>query len=137
MNRDDVISRVKSQNFPDGSYVVFGSGPLAAAGIRETSDIDLVVSPQLYMTLQQRGWRFKSDPFGNPMLFKGEFEISKGWQFGIYQPKFEDLLDSADVIDGVPFVNLREVKKWKQHARRAKDLADIRKIDEYLQGSMI
>lgn len=136
MGREDIIAKIKDQNFPNGSYVVFGSGPLAAAGIRTTRDIDLVVSPGLYSVLQQQGWRFKADPSGNPMLTKGVFEVSKCWSFGEYDPSFNDLLNNADFIDGIPFVNLREVRKWKQALARAKDIDDIDDIDRYMQGSL-
>lgn len=135
MKREEIIDKIKAQNFPKGSYVVFGSGPLAAAGIRPTRDIDLLVSSTLYSTLQQRGWRFKDDPDGNPMLYQGEFEVSIYWRSGQHKPSLEKLLETADVIDGVPFVSLEEVKIWKKYHAREKDIADIELIENY-QTSM-
>ncbi|HET9174021.1 MAG TPA: hypothetical protein VFN56_01925 [Candidatus Saccharimonadales bacterium] len=57
MTRQDIVSKVQSLDPPVGHYVLFGSCPLAAAGIREASDKDMVVSHELLETLKARGWR--------------------------------------------------------------------------------
>jgi hypothetical protein len=132
MTRDEIIAKIKAQDFPLGSYVVFGSGPLAVASIRPTDDIDLVVTPSLYMSLQQRGWRFKADPDGNPMLYQGDFEVSKTWCTGPYRASFDDLYAKAELIDGIPFVNLHEVANWKKLFARPKDLQDLMLIEDHL-----
>lgn len=41
MTGQEIIAKVKKLKLPKNSYVVFGSGPLAAAGIREADDIDM------------------------------------------------------------------------------------------------
>lgn len=56
MTVDDVVAKVKSLQFSAGSYVVFGSGPLAALKIREVNDIDLLVSKELHAELRKAGW---------------------------------------------------------------------------------
>jgi len=40
----EVIEKVKSLGLPQDSYVIFGSGPMALAGIREVNDIDMYVT---------------------------------------------------------------------------------------------
>ena len=132
MGREEIIAKVKSQNFANGTYVVFGSGPLAAADIRQTQDIDLVVSENLYRELHYQGWRFKSGIDGSSMLTNGDFAVSRSWKFGEYNPRLEDLLASSDNIDGVSFVNLHEVRAWKKEYARPKDLQDIELIDHYM-----
>ncbi len=44
----NIVKEVKSLGLPEGEYAVFGSGPLAVHKIRDTRDIDLLVSPKLY-----------------------------------------------------------------------------------------
>ncbi len=131
LNKEDIIRIIKEQNFPHGTYVVFGGGPLAVAGIRKTHDIDLFVSDRLYKELEQKGWEVKNGD-GGEVLARGEFEVAKAWIFGTYRPRFNDLLSSADIVKGVPFVNLYEVRKWKQHMNRPKDRHDIELIDNFL-----
>jgi hypothetical protein len=48
----DIFREVKALDLPFGEYVVFGSGPLAAHGIRPTSDVDLFVTTMLYEKLK-------------------------------------------------------------------------------------
>lgn len=42
-----------------------------------------------------------------------------------------DLIDTAEVIDGVPFTNLDEVILWKTAMGREKDLNDLELIANY------
>lgn len=132
MNRREVVEKVKALGLPIGSYVVFGSGPLAAAGIRETQDIDLLVNSRLYAHLQEHGWREKIGINGERMLEYGDFEASSSWKFGPYYPHFSDLYTAADIVDGIPFVNMHEVRTWKLNFSRPKDRRDIELIDRYM-----
>jgi hypothetical protein len=45
MTGQDIINKVKPLNLPKGQYVVFGSCPMALAGLREAGDIDMLVTP--------------------------------------------------------------------------------------------
>jgi hypothetical protein len=132
MGREDLIAKIKEQNFPQGSYVVFGSGPLAAARIRDTNDIDLVVSGRLYDFLKEKGWHEKELANGIHSLEHESFEVVRTWKIGSYHPRLENLLTSAEVVNGVPFVNLQEVRIWKKVMGRPKDWRDIELIDRYM-----
>lgn len=44
----------------------------------------------------------------------------------------EETIKSADIIDGIRFLNLELLKKFKQKLGREKDLKDIETIDKYL-----
>lgn len=133
MTKGEIVSKVKSLGWPTGSYVVFGSGPLAAAGIRQAADIDFLVSSDLFEQLKKVGWQelVKDNPADNPLV-KDVFEAHANWDFSEYSPTLEHLLATATIIDGVPFASLEEVKKWKTADPRPKDLVDIKLIDQYL-----
>lgn len=132
MNKRQIVDKVASLNLPLGTYIVFGSGPLAAAGIRETEDIDMFVADELYDTLRQKGWEKVKKNGEDRVLSHEEFDVHTNWDFGSYTPSLEQLLDTATVIEGVPFASLDEVKKWKAAYGRPKDLADVELIDAYL-----
>lgn len=122
---------MKALGWPAGSYVVFGSGPMAAAGIREASDIDFLVSPDLYKKLRDAGWKeLVKSPTDKPLV-KDVYEAHPNWDFTNYKPTLNQLLSTATVIDGIPFASLEEVKKWKTEGKRPKDLADIKLIEDY------
>ena len=58
--------------------------------------------------------------------------MHNNWDFSHYSPTLEQLLETATVIDGVPFASLEEVRKWKAGGERPKDVADLALIDAYL-----
>jgi hypothetical protein len=132
MKKQEIIIKVKELNLPKGSYVVFGSCPLAAAGIREAGDIDLMVSQEMFAELKKNGWTEINKSTDNTPLVFDIFEAYSNWKFGSYNPSFENLLSSSTKVDGIPFASLQEVRKWKVASGRPKDLADIKLIDKYL-----
>lgn len=136
MTKQEIIEHVRALRLPEGSYVVFGSCPLAAAGIREAGDIDLLVSSKVLDQFIRAGWKQvdkgpKDKPYTN-----GLFEAHANWDFSPYAPTLAHLLQSADIFDGVPFASLQEVRKWKAASDGAKHEADVRLIDAYLAGNV-
>ncbi len=132
MTAQDIIAKVKAQNWPQGSYVVFGSCPMALAGIREASDIDMLVSAELYEALGRQGWQEVVKSPNDKPLVRGDFEAHANWEFSSYSPTLEELLTKATVVDGVPFASLEDVRKWKAVGGRDKDVKDVKLIDAYL-----
>ena len=131
----NIFEKVKSLNLPIGEYVVFGSGPLGAHGIRESRDIDLLITTKLYEDLKKQGWEEKEWSDGGYYLFKNDVEADDSWRYGSYSPKPETIIAQARIIEGVPFAPLTEVLKWKKAYGRSKDLADIELIQNYLSAS--
>lgn len=127
-----IISKVKQLNLPKGSYVVFGSCPLAIAGIRDAEDIDLVVSKEVLKKLRDAGWEelYKSER--DIPLVRDCFEAHDSWNFSSYNPTLEELLKNATEVQDIPFASLEDVMKWKRASGRPKDLADINLINKYL-----
>ncbi len=135
MTKDEIISAVKKLDLPEGEFIVFGSCPMAAAGIRESSDIDLLVTSKVLKDLEQAGWKRLVKAENDAPLTFGDFEAHDQWSFTSYKPTLSQLLATADIIDGVPFASLAEVRKWKQSSGRPKDLKDIELIDSYVTKS--
>ncbi len=132
MTGAEVIAKVKELNLPKGSYIVFGSGPLAAAGIREAGDVDLLVSKDVYGQFIKAGWQQVEKGPNDTPLTHDVYEAHDAWNFTEYRPTLEELLADADWVDGVPFAPLEAVKKWKASTGGPKHLADINLIDDYL-----
>lgn len=86
MNKKEIISKVQSLNLPRGSYVVFGSCPLAVLGIREANDIDLMVSKELFEDLKKRGWQDRHKDSNDVPLVLDVFEAHTNWDFSSYSP---------------------------------------------------
>ena len=130
----DIFAEVKRLNLPVGQFVVFGGGPLAAHGIRETADVDLFTTTTLYEQLKADGWEEKEfgGPHGGLYLAHGIYEADDTWHYGDYDPTSEELIAKAEVIQGVPFAPLVEVLKWKKAFGRPKDVTDVRLVEAYM-----
>lgn len=134
MTKDEIVSKVKELKLPENSYIVFGSGPMAIAGIREAKDIDLLVSKEVFADLEKAGWRVVyKGPKDEPVVY-GIFEAHYNWDFSPYSPTLKHLLAAATIVDGIPFASLEEVRKWKA-VSGPKHLPDIELIDAYLKNN--
>jgi mannose-6-phosphate isomerase-like protein (cupin superfamily) len=135
MNKADIISQVKTLGLSDGTYVVFGSCPMAAAGIREAGDIDLYVTPKVLEEFKQKGWKKVVKGPGDEPYMDGVFEAHGSWDFSHchYNPTFQHLLKNSELIDGVRFASLEEVRRWKAGSEGEKHANDARLIEKYLK----
>ena len=132
MTGKEIIKKVKELGLEPGSYIVFGSCPMALAGIREAGDIDFLANAEVRARFKKEGWQEVDKGPNDKPLAHDVYEIHDQWNFSSYQPTLEQLLATATVVDDVPFASLEEVKKWKQSSGRPKDLKDIELIDAYL-----
>lgn len=126
-----IVERVKALKFPTGSYVVFGSGPLEAHGIRDAHDTDILVTEEYFRTLQKQGtWTYTQLPDHHEILQQGEITIYYSWAPDSWD--VPQMIKDAEMIDGVPFVRLETVLDWKKIRNNAKDVRDIELIRTYL-----
>lgn len=133
MTGTEIIARVKALHLPEGQYVVFGSCPIALAGLREANDIDMLVSSQLLQDLAKQGWQQIDKGDQDKPFTYDVFEAHDSWNYASYNPTLQQLLATAKVVEGIPFVSLQEVRQWKVVSGRPKDLQDVALIDNYLQ----
>jgi hypothetical protein len=130
----NIITKVKKLDLPLGQYVVIGSGIMAQLGLRTANDVDIAVTPDLYATLRASGEWEEAERYGKIFLKKGVLEINPRLDWESYSTTVEVTIASATIIEGVSFMNLNELVKFKRVLGRAKDLADIVMIEAYLAG---
>lgn len=131
----NIFDQVKFLNLPLGKYAVIGSGVMAAHGIRDYKDIDLLVSPDLYDELRHKGWKEKAVRPDFVVIEKGIFEAGPNiMTLPTYEPDINELIDKADIINGVAFVRLTDVIDFKRAMARPKDLEDIGMVEKYLNN---
>jgi hypothetical protein len=128
----NIIEQIKGLGLPLGKYAVFGSGPMAIYGIRESSDIDLVLTIDLYEELLQSGWKEEGNGAKRHVI-KGDIEAFDNWDFGDYRPNVQELIINAEIVDGVSVISLNEVRVWKKAFGRPKDIVDVGLIDDYFR----
>ena len=137
----EIGDRVRRLGFPLGKYVVVG-GAMEAFGIRKANDLDIVVTSDLFDDLIRQGWKLcacercreKQKEGSTDRILKGDgVDVLAEYSCGNeYRADTQWLIDNAAIIDGIPFVRLEELLKWKKAARREKDLKDIALIEGFL-----
>ncbi|MCC6323412.1 hypothetical protein IT400_01325 [Candidatus Nomurabacteria bacterium] len=130
----NIIEKVKSLNLPLGQYVIIGSGIMDALGIRNAVDVDLAVLPELHKRMRESGEWNEEDRFGRIFLTKDVFECNPDISWDQYPTTTEQAITSATVINGVPFMNLKELIKFKTALGREKDYKDIELIKNYISS---
>ncbi len=135
--RLSIIDKVKTLNLPIGEYVVAGAGILEALNIRETNDIDLAVTPYLHKKLRETGEWDEEERYGKIFLKKDDIEIIPQLDWEEYNTTTEEAIQTATIIDGIPFMNLDELCKFKNALGREKDFKDIELIREYQKNNPI
>ena len=134
MNNRYLFQKVKDLKFPIGKYALFGSAPMGIRGFKECSDIDLIVVEELWQKYKnESGWEYKITENGVEHIESSDsnIEIWHDWR-----PWYQDItpfINSAEIIDGLPFVRLDHVLEWKKKFGREKDKKDIEIIEKFLR----
>lgn len=130
----DIRKKVKSLHLPEDSYVLVAGAVLALHGIRKTHDIDIAVTDDVYENLKQSGWEEFALENGDRVLREDVFEIGKRFHFGTYQTPTQYLIETADIVQGIPCASLQEILRFKMAINREKDREDIKLINTYLRS---
>ena len=132
----ELFKKVKELNLPIGKYALFGSTPLGIRNLKNCHDIDIVVAEELWDEYKNKAeWELKEMPnkFKDVYLCNGDIELWKNWRPENWD--IRDLIRNAEIIEGLPFVKLEEVIKWKKMNGREKDLMDVEVAENYIRNN--
>lgn len=124
---DELKGACLNRNIPISEVCIVGGGVLEAYGIRETSDIDIVVSDRVRKSLTTR--------HGIKISDNVEIVDSSYWRCDDgFLPTVDEMLLNSDYyfsLYGCKFANLELVKRIKESKRREKDILDIALISRF------
>ena len=135
----DVFRELDLLCFPAGEFLAAGSAIMAVKGIRPAYDLDIIVSEKLFEICrvvgdwELRPWTRRGLP-GKDWLKKGKIELLRHLNTNKQIFLFEDLLVTAEIVRGVPFLSLQQLMEFKRDYGRQKDFDDVELILNYLQG---
>ena len=127
----NLFALLRSLELPMGDYAIFGSGPLIVRGIIEgTNDLDVISRGRAWERALSGG-ELVSLPDGARIVscFDGAVTIGMNWAYGDFDIK--ELIDTAEMIDSLPFVRLEHVVRYKEIAARPKDLTHLQLLAEH------
>ncbi|NNJ47204.1 MAG: hypothetical protein HKP18_05170 [Acidimicrobiia bacterium] len=123
---------MRSLDLPAGDYAVFGSGPLIVRGIVEaTNDLDIICRSEAWERVREVG-EISSFDDGNECvnLLDGRITFGVTWKYGAFD--LDELIDTAEIIEGLPFVQLEHVVAYKEAADRPKDRKHLEQLGRSL-----
>lgn len=126
------FTELKKLNLPIWKYAIFGSWPLWVRNIRESQDLDLLVTQDLWNELVLKYEKY---------LLLEPYEHIQIWEIEIMQAcvhldfeKINEMIKNADIIENLPFVKLEDIRDWKTNMWREKDFKDVDLINNYLEN---
>lgn len=121
MTGPELFERLRGLDLPAGQYAVFGSGPLLVRGvIEDAGDLDVLVRRPAWESVSRVGTLVEIEE--GVMIVSvddGALTFGRSWAYGDFD--IDELIDTAEIIDGLPFVLLEHVVTFKEAADRAKD----------------
>ncbi len=132
--RNGLVRELVAMDLDPDQFVVFGSAPLLAHGLRTTiRDLDVVARGDVLTWAKRAGTPGVGVYSGDPVwqFCGGRIQFSAGW----ISPRWDvgELMDGAEVIGGLRWARPGDVLRYKTELRRPKDRADIAKIRAYLR----
>lgn len=127
-----LFDEVKALNLPIGEFAIFGSGPLIVRGIIPASnDLDIICRGQAWKRVQVMGTAKYQREYDVLVVTLCHGRLSFGNKWGIGDFEIDALIDTAEDIDGLPFVRLEHVASYKEISRRNKDMEHLEALRAY------
>lgn len=127
LNKEQILDKLMSLDFPKDQYCVMTGAALVLHGVKqETADIDIGCTSELFTELLKRGFEVIKDKPSKGILIDGCIEVFEDW-----------MPAKTCLIQGIPSADLLEIKNFKEQLGRDKDLRDIMLIDRFLNEKQI
>ena len=133
----DILKLVKNLNFPQSEFLIIGGAAMAIRKIKETKDIDILVSKDLLEQLKKdTAWNYHSRIVTTEEsgLINNDKTIELYPTIANNTLTFSELKANQEIISAVPVAGLNDVLRIKEFYHREKDLKDIELIKLYLDA---
>lgn len=139
----DLVRRlVRDEGFEKSEFVIVGSGRLVATGHRRRmSDIDLVARGHTWQRAGElvklgRGYLEYAQFSGDRVirLYEGLVEVCDHWFMD--GAETDTLIQSAEILDGLPYMRLHDLEAYKRQLDRPKDRRDLAVLSRIGQKSV-
>jgi hypothetical protein len=137
IRNNELVGKLRGMGLNTADFVIFGSAPLLAHGLRNrVSDLDVVARREVWDYVSQNGCEGRGTRSGDPIwLFHcGKIQFSRNWiRFPEHCWDVDDLIDNADIIDGLRFAKVDDVLTYKTLLDRPKDQVDLANLRRHIE----
>ncbi len=129
---------LRNLDLPKGHFAVFGSGPLIVRGIISASnDLDVLCRGSAWKFVQTLGKLEYLPEYELEIVSLADGQLTFGTRWGIGSFDTDALINTAEIMDDLPFVQLEHVASYKRVSKRPKDQEHLRAMRQqgYLHGS--
>ncbi|MEI7741769.1 MAG: hypothetical protein WCJ29_04650 [bacterium] len=131
--KNELIDKLRALELPPEDFAIFGSGPMWAHGLHEMHDLDVLARGEAWKKAKANGTLQKAIVSGEKVDFAdGLIEVFDTWGPGEWN--VDELIDTAEEFDGIKFVKLANVLKWKRLMGREKDADHVKLIEQYMHN---
>ncbi len=126
-----LFRHLNSLNLPQNEFAIFGSGPLIIRNIiAAANDLDIICRGSAWETVQQLGTMEYLDNYDVTVVTMCDGRLSFGTSWGIGDFDIDELIDSAEIIEGLPFVRLQHVVRYKLQRASDKDMLHLKALED-------
>ena len=126
-SKRSTVDMVKRLDISSDNYVVIGGGVLEALKLRDTNDVDLVVSDSLYKHFVKEGWREYVQDDGKRILSHHGYQVMLRY----VGKSLRDLKPKSFILEEVRFMSVDDLIAAKQKIGRQKDLDDLKLLRQH------
>lgn len=125
-----LFDQLRELKLPLNGFAIFGSGPLAIRGIIPAcNDLDILCGKEVWEFASQNGMTEFLPAYGVTVASYFDGAITFGMEWGIGDFNVSELIETAEMIDFLPFVRLEHVIRYKQLRSNMKDLQHLSALD--------
>lgn len=126
-----LFDQLRQLNLPPQGYAVFGSGPLFVRGIiPSVNDVDVICREEVWNIVSRIGNVEYLPEYGVSIVTLADGAITFGTKWGIGDFDIDELIATAEIIDGLPFVGLEHVIRYKKIRSSEKDLLHLAALEK-------
>lgn len=128
----ELLDRLRALELPVGDHALFGSGPLLVRGwIDEVGDLDVVARGTAWERAQQLGTLVHLPEWDVTVVEIGDaITVGNRWAIGVVD--IDELIDGAELVDGIPCARLDQVVAYKRISDRPKDRKHLEIIEAHV-----
>ena len=124
--------KLAALGLPADDYVIFGSGPLVVRGIIEaTNDLDVVCRGTAWEVVCAVSPPRRVEPWGVDLVSLEDGRLTFGTTWAVGDVNVDELIESAEIIEGLPFARLEYVVEYKRTLGRLKDLEHLAALTSF------